>query len=297
VTEQPATHAPERRNLADADLTRAVEASFDGTPDPRLREVLQALVRHLHGFATEVGLTEVEWFAAIDFLTRTGHITDDKRQEFILASDTLGLSMLVVGMNNRRPAGATESTVFGPFFIEGSPRFENGDDLANGAPGTPCFMSGTVRSTDGEPVRGALLDIWQADEDGFYDVQYTDLDEARGRGHLHSDADGRCWFWTVHPEAYPIPTDGPVGNLLAATNRSPMRPAHVHFKVTAPGYQTLITHVFDENDPYLDTDAVFGVRSSLLTRFERHAPGTAPDGSEQTGPYATAQFDLILAPG
>jgi hydroxyquinol 1,2-dioxygenase len=296
VTEPPATQAPERRNLADADLTRAVEASFDGTPDPRLREVMQALVRHLHAFASEVQLTEEEWFAAIDFLTRTGHITDDKRQEFILASDTLGLSMLVVGMNHRRPPGATESTVFGPFFIEGSPAFENGDDLANGAPGMPCFMSGVVRSTDGEPVPGALLDIWQADEDGFYDVQYEGLDEARGRGHLHSDDDGRYWFWTVQPEAYPIPTDGPVGSMLAATSRSPMRPAHVHFKVTAPGYQTLITHVFDESDQYLDTDAVFGVRSSLLATFEHHDPGTTPDGREMTEPWRSATFDLILAP-
>jgi hydroxyquinol 1,2-dioxygenase len=296
VTEQPATQAPERRNLADADLTRAVETSFDGTPDPRLRELMQALVRHLHGFATEVGLTEEEWFAAIDFLTRTGHITDDKRQEFILASDTLGLSMLVVGMSHRRPPGATESTVFGPFFIEGSPGFQNGDDLANGAPGVPCFMSGTVRSTDGEPVPGALLDIWQADEDGFYDVQYEGLDEARGRGHLHSDDEGRYWFWTVQPEAYPIPTDGPVGNMLAATSRSPMRPAHVHFKVTAPGYQTLITHVFDESDQYLDTDAVFGVRSSLLATFEHHDPGAAPDGREMDAPWRSARFDLILAP-
>jgi hydroxyquinol 1,2-dioxygenase len=296
VTEQPTTHAAERRNLADAELTRAVEASFADTPDPRLREVLQALVRHLHAFASEVELTEEEWFGAIRFLTKAGHITDDKRQEFILASDTLGLSMLVIGINHRHPTGATESTVFGPFFVEGSPGFENGDDLANGAPGTPCFMSGTVRTTDGEPVAGALLDIWQADEDGLYDVQYADLDEARGRGHLHSDDEGRYWFWTVHPEAYPIPTDGPVGEMLKATNRHPMRPAHVHFKVTAPGYQTLITHVFDENDEYLDTDAVFGVRSSLLTSFERHEAGTAPDGREMDGPYATAQFDFVLAP-
>jgi hydroxyquinol 1,2-dioxygenase len=252
-------------------------------------------VRHLHAFASEVALTEEEWFAGIDFLTRTGHITDDKRQEFILASDTLGLSMLVIGINHRHANGATESTVFGPFFVDGSPAFENGDDLANGAPGMPCFMSGTVRSTSGEPVPGALLDIWQADEDGLYDVQYQDLDEARGRGHLHSDDDGRYWFWTVQPEAYPIPTDGPVGSMLSATNRSPMRPAHVHFRVTAPGYQTLTTHVFDESDQYLDTDAVFGVRSSLLATFDHHEPGTAPDGREMTEPWRSAQFDLILA--
>jgi hydroxyquinol 1,2-dioxygenase len=296
VTDQPATSTPERRNLTDADLTKAVVASFDATPDPRLREVLQALVRNLHAFAAEVELTEDEWFAAIDFLTRTGHMCDDRRQEFVLASDVLGLSMLVIGINHRHPTGATESTVFGPFFVEGSPAFENGDDLANGAPGTPCFMSGSVRSTTGEPVAGALLEIWQADEDGLYDVQYADLDEPRGRGHLQSDGDGCYWFWTVHPEAYPIPTDGPVGELLAATSRSPMRPAHVHFKVTAPGYQTLITHVFDEADRYLDTDAVFGVRSSLLAAFERHDPGTAPDGREMGGPWASASFDLVLAP-
>jgi hydroxyquinol 1,2-dioxygenase len=294
VTNEPAT--TERRNLADADLTRAVEASFDGTPDPRLREVLQALTRHLHAFASEVELTEDEWFAAIDFLTRTGHITDDKRQEFVLASDVMGLSMLVIGINHRHANGATESTVFGPFFVEGSPAYENGDDLANGAPGTPCYVSGTVRSVGGDPVAGALIEVWQADEDGLYDVQYSDLDEARGRGHLNADDEGRFWFWTVHPEAYPIPTDGPVGELLKATNRSPMRPAHIHFMVKVPGYQTLTTHVFDESDQYLDTDAVFGVRSSLLTSFERHEAGTAPDGREMAGPYATAQFDFVLAP-
>jgi hydroxyquinol 1,2-dioxygenase len=294
VTDQPAT--TERRNLADADLTRAVEASFDATPDPRLREVMQALVRHLHAFASEVELTEDEWFAAIDWLTRTGHMCDDKRQEFVLASDVLGLSMLVIGINHRHPTGATESTVFGPFFVEGSPAFENGDDLANGAPGVPCYVSGTVRSVSGDPIPGALLEIWQADEDGLYDVQYEDLDAARGRGHLHADDEGRYWFWSVHPEAYPIPTDGPVGKLLAATSRSPMRPAHIHFMVKAPGYQTLITHVFDEADQYLDTDAVFGVRSSLLAGFERHEPGTAPDGRELAGPWASTEFDLILAP-
>src|SRR4051794_37872313 len=282
VTDQPATK--ERRNLADPALPRAVEASFDSPPDPRLRELLQSLVRHLHAFASEVQLTEEEWFAAIDFLTRTGHITDDKRQEFVLASDTLGLSMLVVGMNHRRPPGATESTVFGPFFIEGSPAFENGDDLANGAPGTPCFMSGTVRSTDGEAIPGALLDIWQADEDGFYDVQYADLEEPRGRGHLYSADDGRFWFWSVKPQAYPIPADGPVGELLTAGGRGPMRPAHVHFMATAERYQRLITHVFVEGDEHLDSDAVFGVRSALIAPFVRD------------GDHWTMNYELVLAP-
>jgi hydroxyquinol 1,2-dioxygenase len=296
VTDQPAAGAVERRNLADADLTKAVEASFENTPDPRLRELLQSLARHLHAFASEVELTEEEWFAAIDFLTRAGHITDDKRQEFVLASDVMGLSMLVIGINHRHPSGATESTVFGPFFVEGSPPFENGDDLANGAPGMPCYVSGVVRTVSGDPVPGARLEIWQADEAGLYDVQYTDLDEPRGRGHLFSDDEGRYWFWTVHPVAYPIPTDGPVGELLAATQRSAMRPAHIHFMVTAPGHQTLTTHVFDEDDQYLDTDAVFGVRSSLLATFERHAGGSAPDGRAMSGPWSSTEFDLVIAP-
>ena len=225
-----------------------------------------------------------------------GHITDDKRQEFVLASDTLGLSMLVVGMNHRRPPGATESTVFGPFFVEGSPAFENGDDLANGAPGTPCFMSGTVRSTDGEPSPARCSTSGRPTRTASTTSSTRTSTSPAAAGTCTPPTTGRYWFWTVQPEAYPIPTDGPVGNMLAATNRSPMRPAHVHFKVTAPGYQTLITHVFDEADEYLDTDAVFGVRSSLLATFEHHEPGTAPDGREMTEPWRSAQFDLILAP-
>jgi hydroxyquinol 1,2-dioxygenase len=260
-----------RRDLADAALTDAVVESF--TTEGRLTTVMTSLVRHLHAFASEVGLTEEEWFAGIDFLTRTGHITDDKRQEFILLSDVLGLSMLVVGINNRRPPEATESTVFGPFFVEGSPGFENGDDLANGAPGEPCDVSGRVVDVEGKPVPGALIEVWQADEDGFYDVQYSDLQQARGRGHLRSDADGRFWFQTVKPEAYPIPDDGPVGELLRAGGRGPMRPAHIHFKIDAEGYQTLITHVFADGDEYLDSDAVFGVRENLIGEFQRGDEG------------------------
>jgi hydroxyquinol 1,2-dioxygenase len=284
------------RNLADEDLTSAVLASFEGASGERFKEIAGSLVRHLHAFASEVRLTEEEWFAGIDFLTRTGHITDDKRQEFILLSDVLGLSMLVVGINNRRPPEATESTVFGPFFVEGSPAFENGDDLGAGAPGEPCLMEGRVVSIDGEPVAGALIEVWQADEDGFYDVQYADLDEPRGRGHLRSGDDGRFWFWSVKPEAYPIPADGPVGELLAAGARGPMRPAHVHFKIEAEGFQTLITHVFADGDEHLDSDAVFGVRSNLIGHFEHHEPGTAPDGREMDVPFWTMRYDMVLAP-
>jgi hydroxyquinol 1,2-dioxygenase len=255
------------------------------TTEGRFTTVMTSLVRHLHAFASEVELTEEEWFAGIDFLTRAGHITDDKRQEFILLSDVLGLSMLVVGINNRRPPEATESTVFGPFFVEGSPGYENGDDLANGAPGEPCDVFGRVVDVAGKPVPGALIEVWQADEDGFYDVQYSDLQQARGRGHLRSDADGRFWFQTVKPEAYPIPDDGPVGDLLRAGGRGSMRPAHIHFKIDAEGYQTLITHVFADGDEHLDSDAVFGVRENLIGEFQR-----ADDG------HWRMTYDFVLAP-
>ena len=280
---------------ADEVLTRAVLESFAESRTERDREILQTLTKHLHAFISEVGLTEEEWFKGIDFLTRTGHITDDRRQEFVLLSDVLGASMLTIGLNNRKPEEATEATVFGPFFVEGSPRYANGDDLANGAPGEPCMMEGRVLSVGGEPIPDAHIEVWQADEEGFYDVQYEELDEARGRGHLYSDGEGRYRFWSVRPEAYPIPDDGPVGELLAAANRSPMRPAHVHFMVKAPGYETLTTHVFDKEDKHLGSDAVFGVKESLVGSFERHEPGVAPDGREMEVPFYTMGYDLVLA--
>ncbi len=284
------------RNLDEEQLTQTVLASFGDSTSERLREVAQSLVAHLHAFVKEVRLTEEELFKGIDFLTRVGHITDDRRQEFILLSDVLGVSMLVIGINDKKPAEATASTVFGPFFIEGSPRYENGDDLANGASGEPCFMQGRVLSISGEPLAGAHIEVWQADDHGFYDVQYKELAQARGRGHLYADAEGRYSFWSVRPEAYPVPDDGPVGELLDAANRSPMRPAHIHFMIKVPGYKTLITHVFKEGDQYLDSDAVFGVKSSLITSFERYKPGIAPDGRRMHVPYYTMHYDFILAP-
>lgn len=284
------------RNLADEDLTQAVLATFERSQSERFQQVMQSLVRHLHAFAREVELTEEEWFKGIDFLTRTGHITDDRRQEFILLSDVLGLSMQVIDINHPQLAGETASTVFGPFFVEGSPRFANGDDIANGASGEPCFMYGRVLSTSVEPLPDAHIEIWQADDNGFYDVQQKEASHVYGRGHLFSDNEGNYFFWSVRPEAYPIPYDGPVGELLHAANRSPMRPAHVHFMIKAAGYKTLITHVFKEDDPYLDSDAVFGVRSTLITNFERHEPGTAPDGKKMDVPFYTMNYDFFLAP-
>jgi hydroxyquinol 1,2-dioxygenase len=284
------------RNLTDDALTAAVLASFDGAADPRFKEIARSLVTHLHAFVRDVEPTEDEWFKAIDFLTRTGDITTDKRQEYVLLSDVLGVSMLVIGLNHRHPSGATESTVFGPFFVEGAPEYANGDDLANGAAGAPCFVSGRVLDTTGAPLGGARIDVWQTDEDGFYDVQRADLDEAQGRGRLTAGDDGRFWFWSVLPVAYPIPDDGPVGDLLAAGGRGPMRPAHVHFRVEAPGHDVLITHVFAEGDEHLDGDAVFGVKGSLIAPFERHEPGTAPDGRVLDVPFHTLAYDLVLAP-
>jgi hydroxyquinol 1,2-dioxygenase len=245
--------------------------------------VLDSLVRHLHGFITEVGLSEDEWLSGIEFLTETGHITDARRQEFILLSDVLGASMLVIGLNHQVSDAATESTVFGPFFVEGAPRFENGDDLANGAPGETCLVNGHVLSTRGEPIAGARVDVWQADDEGMYDVQYDDLTDARARGHLFSDSEGRFWFRTIRPSPYAIPIDGPVGRLLRAAGRSPMRPAHIHFRVAAEGYETLTTHVFAAGDPFLDTDAVFGVKQSLVAPF---------DTSE--GAHCTLEYKFVL---
>jgi hydroxyquinol 1,2-dioxygenase len=281
-------------DLQGDDLTDAVVASFDGSKDPRTNEVMSALVRHLHEFAREVKLTEAEYFTAIDFLTRTGQISTDTRQEFVLLADVLGLSMLTVGLGNPKSTGATESTVFGPFFVEGSPEVELGGDISNGAPGHPCLVSGRVLSTKGEPIAGALVETWQADEDGFYDVQ-KDADGPQNRGHLTTDADGNYSFWAVRPVAYPIPDDGPVGELLRAGGRGAMRPAHVHFMVTAPGYARLITHVFARGDEYLAKDAVFGVKDSLIADFVEHPAGTAPDGRTFDETFYTVTYDLILA--
>ena len=285
------------RNINEDTITAAVLERMAECPDPRLKEIMSALVRHMHDFAREVKLTEAEWAAGIDFLTATGQKCTDKRQEFILLSDTLGLSMLVVALNHAKSAQATEATVFGPFHVPGAPELALGDDISGGAAGEPLYVNATVRGRDGEPVANARVDVWEADAEGFYDVQRTGLDRPQGRAVFHTDAGGKLWFRGVMPVAYPIPTDGPVGRMLKATKRHPWRPAHVHFMIQAPGYETLITHVFRGDDSYLDSDAVFGVRSSLIGNFESHPDGIAPDGSVQTGPFHTLAFDFVLEPG
>lgn len=262
------------RNLNQDTITQAVIASLANTPDPRLKEIMTSLVQHLHAFAREVRLTEEEWFRGIQFLTECGHITDDKRQEFILLSDVLGLSMLTVAMNNDKPEGCTEATVFGPFHVDGAPEYELGADIANGARGTPCVVKGTVRGINGEPVPGATMDVWQSDEDGLYDVQHEGLEQAQARGIVTTDEQGRYYFRSIVAVPYSIPHDGPVGKMLQATGRHPWRPAHLHFKVDAPGYETLITHVFRSDSEYLDSDAVFGVRQSLVCDWKEQPDGT-----------------------
>ncbi|WP_326540428.1 intradiol ring-cleavage dioxygenase [Pseudorhodoferax sp.] len=256
------------RNIDETTITQAVLERFADTPDPRHRRIFESLVRHLHGFAREVRLTEAEWGQAIDFLTRTGQVCDARRQEFILLSDVLGLSMLTVAMHHDGGEGCTESTVFGPFHVAGAPEIDQGEDIARGAPGMPCEVAATVRGEDGAPVAGALVDVWQADAEGLYDVQRPELDHAQNRARLRTDSAGALRFRAVVPQAYPIPTDGPVGELLRAAGRHPWRPAHLHFMIAAPGYETLVTHVFRADDAYLDSDAVFGVRQSLLAQWE-----------------------------
>jgi hydroxyquinol 1,2-dioxygenase len=283
------------RNIDEDTITQAVLASMAHCKDERLREVMTSLVQHLHAFARDVGLTEAEWFEGIRFLTAAGHITDDKRQEFILLSDVLGLSMLVTAQNNAKPAGCTEATVFGPFYVEGAPVVENGADIANGAQGAPCLVSGQVRGIGGEPVPGAVIDVWQSDDEGFYDVQKPSSNghEHRARARLHSDAEGGFHFRSILAQHYPIPHDGPVGAMLEALGRHPWRPAHLHFLIEAPGYERLITHVFRDGDRYLDSDAVFGVRSSLIADWVRHEP---EPGSASRDPFYTLRYDFVLNP-
>lgn len=284
-------------------VTDAVVASFAGSGDDRYRQVMTSLVEHLHAFVRDVRLTEAEWTQAIAFLRGCGDITTDTRQEFILLSDVLGLSMLTIGVNNPAtgsgPGAATEATVFGPFFVEGSPETPLGGDVSQGAKGAPCWVEGTVTDTAGRPVAGARIEVWEADEDGFYDVQLDGGGPAgtmTGRGHLFSDADGAYRFWSVLPASYPIPDDGPVGDLLAAAGRSSYRPAHIHFMVTAEGLRTLVTHVFVAGDPYLGSDAVFGVKDPLVLDFDEQPPGPAPEGRTVDGPWYRTRFDVVLAP-
>ena len=264
--------------------------------DPRLAELMSALVRHLHDFAREVRLTEAEWMAAIQWLNRTGQVSNEKREEFILSSDVLGLSMLVVQMNHHFDPAATPATVLGPFHIEGSPALESGADMSQGLPGDPLFIHGVVRDLAGQPIPGAVLDIWQADNEGLYESQYADVDEARLRGKYTAGEGGAYCVRTIAPLGYSIPMDGPVGELIHKTDISHFRPAHVHFLLNAPGYEPLITHLFQEGADYLDSDVVFGVKEELIVRYEKREPGPTPDGGTIDRPWFEARYDFVLQP-
>jgi len=275
----------------------AVIESFAPDTSPRLREILVSLVGHLHAFARDVELTIPEWEQAIDFLTRTGHKSDDERQEFILLSDVLGLSMLVETISNRKFGVATESTVLGPFHVVESPVRALGDNIDLVGSGTPCVVTGRVVSVDGTPLPGATLDVWQANDQGFYDVQQPDVQpRTNGRGLFTADENGEFWFRTVAPSYYPIPTDGPVGELLVATGRHAFRPAHIHFIVTAQGHRDLTTHIFVAGSEYIESDTVFAVKKSLVADFTEETDPDLAASWDIKVPFRHADVEIIMQP-
>ncbi|MGB0796312.1 MAG: intradiol ring-cleavage dioxygenase [Paracoccaceae bacterium] len=260
------------------------------TTDPRFKEIMTVLIHHLHAAVKEIEPTQEEWFQAIQFLTETGHMCDDWRQEFILLSDVLGLSMLVDAINNRKPSGASESTVLGPFHVANAPELELGSNICLDQKGEPMLVKGRVLDTNGAPITNAKVDVWQANDEGFYDVQQKGHQpDFNLRGVFRTDDQGRYWFNAVRPKFYPIPDDGPVGKMLACLGRHPFRPAHLHYIIEADGFETLTTHTFDPDDPYIHSDAVFGVKESLIAQYK----DTTPDGSYQK--QWEVEFDFVLA--
>jgi hydroxyquinol 1,2-dioxygenase len=276
-----------------ADFTKSVLKRWEDIPDPRLREVMQSAIKHLHGFVSDVKPTGAEWFKAIQFLTAIGHKCDDKRQEFILASDVMGVSMLIDDINNRRVEGATPSTVEGPFHIPDAPEVAHGADMAKGAPGIPCFVSGTVRGLNGEPVGGAILDLWQTDGEGLYEEQRRTA-EPWMRGVYRSKPDGSYSIRTVAPISYTIPMDGPIGAFFGRTTMSHMRPAHIHFAISAPGYHGVVTHLFQKGDEYIENDVVYGVKAPLVVAFVKRPPGKAPNGDTVDTEFYEVKYDFVL---
>ncbi|MCI3238911.1 MULTISPECIES: dioxygenase family protein [Streptomyces] len=283
-------------DLTEETITAAVLQTFDGCADERMRNIFKALVQHLHDFTREVRLTGEEWFTAVDFLERVGRISSPTRQEFVLLSDILGLSVLVDQINHGN-GSATDSTLLGPFFVEGRPRARNGADISGDVPGMPLFFTGTVINSQGEPVAGAAVDTWHSDGDGYYDVQQADKlhGEPAMRALLTTDDDGRFWYRSIVPRYYPVPTDGPCGEILRAADRSPMRPEHIHFWFHAENHVPLVTMLFRADDPYLERDAVFGAKRSLVADFVQHEAGEkAPDGTVMTEPFQTVEWTFVL---
>lgn len=278
-------------------ITQEVLKRYESTPDPRLREIMLSLIRHLHAFAKDVKLTSPEWLAAMQLLEETGTWCAPGRNEFIIFSDALGLSMLTVTQDYQRPEGATEPTLLGPFLVEGAPKFEMGQDISRGAQGIPLYAHGRIVDGVGQPVKGAVIDVWHSDDRGIYDVQdHFETNGAWARGQLTTGEDGRFSFWSVMPVDYPIPQDGTAIRMIRATTGESWRPAHLHFRIVAQGLRPLVTHLFDRQSERLDRDAVFGVRPSLVADFVRHAGGAAPDGRSVDGPYCTLEHTFVMAP-
>jgi hydroxyquinol 1,2-dioxygenase len=279
--------------VTEQNLTDVVLDRWKNIPDPRLRQVMGSLIKHLHGFVRDIEPTEKEWATAIDFLTRIGKMCDDKRQEFILFSDVMGVSMLVDSMNHRLASGATPTTVEGPFHVANAPEVADGGNMAKGAPGIPCFVVGKVRDLDGKPVGGATLDLWQTDGEGFYEAQ-RDVTEPWMRGLYKTRPDGSYVIRTVAPIGYTIPMDGPVGELVKKTSISPMRPAHIHFCLESPGYHRVVTHLFQRGCPYIETDVVYGVKEPLIVDFVEKPAGVAPNGEKVDTPFYVINYDFVL---
>jgi catechol 1,2-dioxygenase len=279
-----------------AQLTDTVLASFAGAPDPRTRHVLGRLIAHLHAFVREAELSPDEWMRAVDFLNRTGQISGDTRQEFILLSDVLGVSMLVDAINNRKPSGASESTVLGPFHVADAPELPMGANICLDQKGEDMVIGGRILDTDGRPISNAVIDVWQANDEGFYDVQQKGIQpDFNLRGVFRTGADGRYWFRAVKPKYYPIPDDGPVGKLLGTLGRHPYRPAHLHYIIKAEGFEALTTHIFDPDDPYIHSDAVFGVKESLLAKFQPVEDPVRASELEFADKFWQVEHDFVLA--
>lgn len=291
------TGEDEKGYFTEADSAEVVAGRISSAAEERLGQIMDVVIRHLHAAVKEIEPTQEEWFQAIQFLTKTGHKSDDWRQEFILLSDVLGVSMLVDAINNRKPSGATETTVLGPFHIDNTPIMENGANICLDGKGEPLVVHGKVQSVDGTPIEGARLDVWQANDDGFYDVQQKGIQpDFNLRGMFHSQKDGGYWFRAVKPRHYSIPDDGPVGALLKKLGRHPNRPAHLHYIVGADGYEEITTHIFVPDDPYINSDAVFGVKKSLLADFVKVDNPVRAENFSVANPFWEVEFDFVLAP-
>ncbi len=284
------------REFDQKSITEAVIGRLAQCDDPRFKHIMTSLVGHLHDFVRDVKLTESEWLAAIQFLTGVGQTCTDERQEFILLSDTLGVSVLVITLNHPADQGSAESTVMGPFYWRDAPDLPLGSNLAEAVKGEPTFYSGRVLSLDGRPLENALLDIWSGDGEGNYDMQIPGETGMKARGRIRTDAEGRYWFRSIRPTFYPVPTDGPVGLMLRKMGRHPFRPGHIHMIVSASGHFPVTTHLFVAGSQYLDSDAVFGMKESLVAQFERNHAGVGPDGQRMDTPFYTVNFDFRLRP-